>query len=205
MFAYCNNNPANYCDPHGELLVEAGTYLFVQGVALLTAAIFSATATTIITNSNFSETVSSAISSVIAGVSDLANSIANSFSSAKEDDEAKAKADSINNGALYYGALIAANQLIPVTEPMPYESAIAWATSTAAAKTYGKNRSWGLYTAAQTDAFVMATSLGGAIPPLDNEWHRNRPGEFPHYHVAGFTFFNHYKHFHIWYGQLYTG
>lgn len=111
-----------------------------------------------------------------------------------------------NNASVYYPADIIGSMTSPKvwkTYPTPMDegTAIAWVVSTAATGIYGRNASWGLYTTAQADALKMATILGGAAPCL----HNCVIGEHPHYHVAGMNLFGQYKHFHIWYGDVFGG
>lgn len=82
---------------------------------------------------------------------------------------------------------------------MDFETAIVWAFSVAESGTYGKKASWGLYTLEEKDAYSMAMALGGGEPCL----HDSRPGEHPHFHVKDMDFLGQYKHFHIWYGDVY--
>lgn len=109
-----------------------------------------------------------------------------------------------NPSAVYYGVDITGNRTGKKewrvqTGPMDYETALGWTYAMAASGNYGKNASWGLYTEKATYAQAMAISLGGGNPCL----HENRLGEYPHYHVNNMLLFGQYKHFHIWYGDIY--
>ena len=124
----------------------------------------------------------------------------------KEKVSADAKVTTSNQHSVYYGAdrvgdLTGKKEWRIRTGPMDYETAIAWTITTAASGQYGKNASWGLYTTNQHNAYQMAIALGGVGPCL----HENRLNEYPHYHVNGMLLFSEYKHFHIWYGDMYMG
>jgi len=99
---------------------------------------------------------------------------------------------------VYKGIRIFAGDFITLTGELTFAEAIAWAYSVGETQTIGKNASWGIWTAEQSDAYLLALTLGSFKEPVhDFEW---ASGHYAHYHVHDRLFMGKYKHFHIWYG-----
>lgn len=105
------------------------------------------------------------------------------------------------DSAVYFGADMKGGSWKIVTTAMDFDTAQAWVHTMAIIKGYGKGASWGLYTTKEYDAEKMVVALGGPGPCL----HANRPGEYPHFHPTGMILWGQYKHFHVWYGEIYGG
>lgn len=88
-----------------------------------------------------------------------------------------------------------------VTGPMDSEQALSWVYTSTCAGIFGKNTNWGLYTKNDIDAYNMAFTLGGLKEPV---FDLGGMGQYNHYHVNSRTLFGKYKHFHIWFGEMYT-
>ena len=114
------------------------------------------------------------------------------------EDEKEAPAPIRQNSTVYYGADIYGGTWKIVTPPMNYDAAIAWVISIANSGVYGKRASWGVYTKTNQDAGSFVQFFDKGIPIH----HDGKAGEFPHYHVSGYTFMGKYEHFHVWYGIL---
>ena len=83
---------------------------------------------------------------------------------------------------------------------MSFTQAVYWAYDSASAGIWGKRFSWGLYTYEVKDAFDIASFFGvGATPVLDISPNLK---QYSHFHTNGRKF-NGYKHFHIWFGNLF--
>lgn len=198
MFAYCGNNPVICSDSSGHSL-EYFWQNFVEGVKNAGAA-FALAGGAAVSDSPIpgpGDIVAIIIAgAVIIKCATVAIGATSDYLSDARD-EAEEKVGEITRTAEYYGADIRGGIWKIVTGPMDYSTTCAWVSSTAASGVYGKNASWGLYTANQSDAYIMAASLGDPVPI----YHRGNPGEFQHYHVQDYFLFGRYKHFHIWYGQ----
>ena len=109
----------------------------------------------------------------------------------------KAK-DKENSFSKYYGADIYGGTWKLTTGPMNFTDTTKWVYATSASNVYGKGASWGLFTANQNDAYMMAVTLGNGQAPII---HYATDENFAHYHVNGFIFDNKYKHFHIWFAN----
>lgn len=193
MFAYCNNNPVNRVDTHGTSGVAAikNGYDFLAPFAAIIPALDAATP--------FVE-----IFCLVAVGAALWNEISTT-SETEEKVIAEAGTVSGEESTVFYGADIVVDasgvkEWRIQTGPMDFDMALAWVDATAISGKYGKNASWGLYTEKGTDAEQMAIALGGNGPCL----HEKRVGEYPHFHAAGMLLFGQYKHFHLWYGTVYT-
>ncbi|MFR1435534.1 MAG: hypothetical protein ACLSS9_09915, partial [Acutalibacteraceae bacterium] len=98
---------------------------------------------------------------------------------------------------LFYGADIKKGKFRFVTGPMPKEKAYEWVVLNHLSGIYEKNSNWGLYCYDGGKAYNMAFILGGLQNPV---WHQAEKGKYAHYHVGGYSLFDKYAHFHVWYG-----
>lgn len=193
VFAYCNNDSVNFMDQSGHAKNDATTMLS-----------FKELLATVLVGSQLDSLlpIADAILAIVAGAAFIASRFsANTDAPTISISESKVTAyeDTGNSSAMYYGADIRGGKWKTVTSAMNYETAVAWVATTANSSIYGKNASWGLYTQTVEDASLMATGLGGGLPPI---YHKGEVGQYQHFHVYDFNLFGKYKHFHIWYGEL---
>ena len=213
MFAYCGNNFMNLVDPTGEFWSELWQFIQTAAaeigntIASLTPA-YAGCGTIAICDGPFpfGDAIGLAGAALIT-IGAIGYGINNAWHSPPIAASKTEKAIISNitganrNQPVFYGADLYGGDWKIVTEAMDFNTALAWVTATAAGGIYGKNASWGVYTQEYGDAMALAAALGGGSPC----WHGNNMGQYNHYHVAGMLLFGEYKHFHVWYGNLYTG